>query len=505
MWHNMLKTSENQQTIIKPTEILGLILLLVLFLLINLFTGSRTPTVWMDEVMFTDPAVNLYLGKGFVSSAWSVQPMHEFWAGNVPLYPLLLHLWMKIFGFDILTVRSFNYLLMCIASLGIWGSVIRLNLITSPLQRFTLISFFLFNYGIAFNYRTGRSDCLGILLFTFAALVFSIKKSWLRYTLVFSIGLLCPSAGLQLAVLGAVFCFLLIIFLGRQFFLTFILFAIGLTSGIFALFFLYYSQGVLSQFFASVRVYSHASTSRNFIDILVYKLNHFWIGFGGLRDPGFLVLIVIAMILATYRLSRHRFKLISVLSFGIASGFSIPISLGILGVYPIYYSWMASIPLAVCICSELSDLQLSQRYKSKIILFYQVILMSVLFMGLPMQLGIAFTAWNARDYSLVAALASQNINQDDTVYSDFGAYYAVKKIARTTILPPYLSAASQLEKESISILIIDPQDFVRVSKEIGGTWLNSGNGLGSQNKNGKFSKQGVFSKLYALEVYRRSK
>src|SRR5689334_18193604 len=90
-------------------EIWCVILFLLGFLLVNLATSARYPYVWIDEVMYSDPAVNLYLGNGFTSTAWYAQPSNEFWAGNVPLHSALLYLWMKTFGFSIVAVRSINY------------------------------------------------------------------------------------------------------------------------------------------------------------------------------------------------------------------------------------------------------------------------------------------------------------------------------------------------------------------------------------------------------------
>lgn len=61
------------------------------FLVLNLLTSSRYPFVAGDEVTYSDPAINLYLEKGFTSTAWFAQTASEFWAGNVPLHPILLY------------------------------------------------------------------------------------------------------------------------------------------------------------------------------------------------------------------------------------------------------------------------------------------------------------------------------------------------------------------------------------------------------------------------------
>ena len=52
------------------TEVIWVGALLAAFLAINLLTASLSPTVWMDEVMLADPAINLHLFGRFVSSAW---------------------------------------------------------------------------------------------------------------------------------------------------------------------------------------------------------------------------------------------------------------------------------------------------------------------------------------------------------------------------------------------------------------------------------------------------
>ena len=64
--------------------------LCLFFLAISLVTASRFPPVWIDEVQFTDPAANLVLHGHFSSTVWIVQRGDEFWAGNTPLYTLML-------------------------------------------------------------------------------------------------------------------------------------------------------------------------------------------------------------------------------------------------------------------------------------------------------------------------------------------------------------------------------------------------------------------------------
>jgi len=81
---------------------------LLLFFGVNLFTISLAPQPWGDEPGYTDPAVNLALGRGFTSTTWYAQTGEEFWAGNVPLHQITLAAWLKVFGFGIDQVRSIN-------------------------------------------------------------------------------------------------------------------------------------------------------------------------------------------------------------------------------------------------------------------------------------------------------------------------------------------------------------------------------------------------------------
>ena len=80
-------------------------LLFSIFLAANLGTSSRSPVIWQDEVMFTDPAANLYFGQGFTTSAW-FQSRDTLFAGNSPLYSLCLYPWIRVFGFGMRSVTS---------------------------------------------------------------------------------------------------------------------------------------------------------------------------------------------------------------------------------------------------------------------------------------------------------------------------------------------------------------------------------------------------------------
>ncbi len=72
----------------KDLEVIILSILLFIFLLIRLVQAFRLTNLnaWQDQVMFVDPAANLYFGNGLTSSTWFAQTKDKFWAGYPPLY-----------------------------------------------------------------------------------------------------------------------------------------------------------------------------------------------------------------------------------------------------------------------------------------------------------------------------------------------------------------------------------------------------------------------------------
>ena len=155
--------------------VLGLVVA-SLFLAANLGTSARSPVIWQDEVMFADPAVNLHLGQGFTTSAW-FQSRDSMFAGNSPLYSLCLYPWIGALGFDVVVVRGLNYLLMlAVVATGLM-SLKRLGLVTSPAPALAFALLVLCGDGVTYSYRSGRYDCLGMLLVSLLVLALTGRHS----------------------------------------------------------------------------------------------------------------------------------------------------------------------------------------------------------------------------------------------------------------------------------------------------------------------------------------
>lgn len=176
-------------------ELLALFLILAAFWVVNLATCSRSPPVWLDEVAYSDPAVNLYLGNGFQSTAWEDQPSGRFWAGNVPLYPFLLFIWLKAFGFSIVAVRSFNFFLVSLATMLVWLFSLKSGAITKPWARILLVLLVFCGHGVVYAYRSGRPDMLGFLLIAILPLLHLVRNPLSRVLGLGIIGALLPFAG----------------------------------------------------------------------------------------------------------------------------------------------------------------------------------------------------------------------------------------------------------------------------------------------------------------------
>jgi hypothetical protein len=467
------------------------------FLLLNLLTSSRYPFVWIDEVMYSDPAVNLLLGNGFTSSDWYAQQSGEFWAGNVPGPSFLLFLWIKLFGFSVLSVRSLNYLYVVAACWLLWQACVRLRLIPTARLRLLFIGLLLSGYSIIFAYRSGRPDCVAMLLISLLFYAFTFPKHWRNQLALFLLGVAAPWIGLQLLPLIAVGGFLLVLYAGRAWLSRVITTWCGVAMGVISLLLFYASHGVLGQFLKSIRPH----TSGGFFS----QLLHGRIAHSNMtpKDFSFMFLFLLAAVLALGQFRKGAFKIKSALSFGIVYSIVLTLALLVSGKFPTYYGWMTYVPLSLCLCATLSQLQLTGwlRWTAN------ALLGAAIGVGILLHAATAAYDWQDRDYALVEKLVRENINQSDWMYGEHATYYAAKTRAARLFLPFYLPAFPDSEKQRLTVLMVAPADLTETTNVIGGNWLDTGVGyvprrsgfLGTKLNMGFLSTHN-----YRLEVYRRA-
>ena len=83
----------------------------IIILIIITFITTTDTLNWTDDIMFMDPGVNFARGLGWTSSVWPSQSYKDFFWGNNLLYPLLISVWVKLFGFTFYATKIFNFLL----------------------------------------------------------------------------------------------------------------------------------------------------------------------------------------------------------------------------------------------------------------------------------------------------------------------------------------------------------------------------------------------------------
>jgi hypothetical protein len=447
-----------------------LAIMLLLFVAYNFATSTRFPLPWQDEDMFTDVAANFALGNGFTSSVWTCgdHQTSSFFACNTPLYPFVSGLWIKIFGFTILGVRSLNYILMALSCWVLWLAVRRLGWIENPMHRLLFIPLVLMGYGVGINFRSGRYDCLSILLCSSIMLASTLRSRPLRCALIALGGIILPFSGLQLLPLALIFSVCLVLIYRWTVLPECLALCAGAAVGGVALLGLYHHFGVLNNFFDSLRTESPTSFKDRFIDDedRTKRLP---------KDPSLFLLYGALLVISIQQMVRGKFRLRSALGFGLVAGTLVPVSMMLISKFTTYYTWMACIPICIGIASAISCIDLRRRsfWSSAVAL----LLVGACLLGLPLQAASAIYYWHDRDTEPVEALVSRQVNSSDWVFADFAAYFAVRKKTQHVFIPFIVPSQYQ---NKISVMILAPGEYERYAHaRIGGDWYDTGERLSS--------------------------
>ncbi len=455
-------------------------------LVFNLATAARFPVPWLDEVMFTDPAANLVFGRGFTSCAWPFQPCTAFWAGYPPLYPAVLSLWMRIFGFGPVAVRALDYVLIVAAVLMLWRAVARLGIVATPRGRRWLVALVLLGYGVVFCYRSARVDCLGIALAAALTLAWSIPRRAPRAVAIGALAALLPLTGLQLVVYAVLMAGLLALRRRRAVAAEVASGVAGLAAGTLALFLLYSAMGVWPSF-VTATVGARSFAGRGF----AATLGQYDRSLGGVyKDPSFLVLLAVAIACAV---SRGRVGG-SALGFALAVVAVVPATLFLSGVYPVYYSWMAYVPLAVGTCALIEAEPSARRLAVPGLVLTCAV-------GLPLVVAWTAVDWADRDHGRVVSALRDVVREDDRVYLDYAAYYVVKPRAAAVYTDRSLRHLTPADAAAVNVLVIVPEQLDGVVRVLGGRWAPTG--VVVRSRGGRDARVSIWGPRYDLAVYRR--
>jgi hypothetical protein len=482
---------------------LGL-LIPALFLAVNLATSSRSPVVWQDEVMFADPAVNLALGRGFTTSAWFQDRGLPF-AGNSPLYSLCLSPWIAAFGLEVTAVRALNYVLV----LGAVGALIlalaRLGLVQSPWVRAGLAVLVLCGDGVTYSYRSGRYDCLGMLLVAALGLSLTISSQRARAAALVVLGCLVPWAGLQLVPYLVLVGLLLVLVRGRPALADLGWAGAGVVLGLGSLVAFFQAGGVWGEFLRSVSIL--AGTKKPLLARLVAAAKAPW------TEPSSVLVLAALAVGVIGALRRGEFHVRSPLGLGVVAGVLVPAALALTGKYARYYCWMAFLPMAACMAAELQHGRLGPLRK---VVLPLLVLASLA--GLPARLAVTCREWSLRDTRPVDAMVAAALHPTDWVYSDYEAYYPAKRAAAALFLPPYAGlmpemdgmgvapALTAAERDAVDVLIVKPSSEERTLRLFGGRWsLVARYSAASAPGSGTSAPADLYrgSQPYDLRIYRR--
>lgn len=469
------------------------------FLGVNLATSARSPVVWQDEVMFADPAVNLATGRGFTTSAW-FQPRETFFAGNSPLYPLVLAPWVKVFGVTAVAVRSLNYVLVLAAVAVLGLALARLGLVNRPADRLLLAALVLCADGVTYSYRGGRYDCLGMLLVAGMLWALTLPAPRARTAALVALAALVPWAGLQLVPYAALLGLLLLLVRGRAAVGAVAAVAVGGALGTAALVGLFRAEGVWPEFVKSVALLGGARRplAARAADALRAPAT----------EPSSLLLLATLAVFLAFELRRKGVRLRSPVVVGLLAGVVVPCALAFVGKYVRYYAWMSSIPMAVCVAAHFGRAAPAAR------LAVAPLLLLACAAGLPARLAVTGLEWGLRDPAPVDRLVAGQVGPGDWVFSEYEAYYPAKRSAAVVLLPPYIGDASgpvladppvtAAERDRVNVLIAKPDTAAKRLAFFGGRWAPVARYAADPAARVRLlARVGFGSKPYDLTVYRR--
>ena len=474
-------------------ELAQVLMVLALVVLVNLLTASRSPTVWVDEARFTDPAANLVEGHGLTSTAWPFQTSQELWAGNAPLHTWLLVPWIKVFGLTPTSVRAVNFIYMAIAALLLWVAVRRMGLISSSRLRVGLVGLVLLEYAVAFSYRSGRYDSLGILLAAAVIAAATLQSQAARMVLVAAIGVLAPFTGMQVIPYAVVMAALMFLIFGTPTLRITIPLGVGMAMGAALLYAVLHAMGAWQGFVTSIRLQKASfELPAGIVPVLKAIINEpphvFW-------DDRSLTPILVALAIgfaASWCMGLRTWRRVEIASMVLC--FVVPICLGVPAIFPTYYIWMISVPALIGAMVVWDRLRAGpSKWRRAPEMAIAVMLTIAGLVGLPARLGVTALEWSSRDYAPVESLVSRYVRAGDLVFATWQAFYPLHHANARAFYPGYPLTPS--DKASVTLMVISPRELPDACKIIGGSWRKIG-ALPAM-------EYGFGAKLYDLAVYTR--
>lgn len=467
-------------------EWVGVLAITLLALGFNLLTYDLFPTVWCDDVSFSEPAFNFALYGSYTTTVWQFQPLNTFPVVNCPLYPMLLAGWLWVFGADLFSVRALNYVLISVAGLLFWQMLLRFKLVHSARWRMALMAAFYSGFGISFAYRCSRPDPLGIVLTLVLVLLFSVRCPRARSWGLFGVAAVLPWASLTSGLYAGLACFCSVIVMRRPGFNQAIALWIGLVVGVVSVFVFFQSKGILQYFVtgASHVVGNHyvVPGQATILTKVLSVLNGTWPEYP--RDYSLVILMAGTLLLAVLKWDRLKtgvnWRLVGCSTLILCVT---PIFFNFVGNYSFFYAYTLFIPALLIFASiaGISALSPSNPMLDKLasaVAVMAIVLSSIV--GLPLRLGLVWYFTNVSPQTSLQENVNSCINKNDVVYTEESAFFYVKPTAKVvytrwssmdfqkTRVPG--RTFTQSEKNSLTKLVIQPGQADTFTKFFGGEW-----------------------------------
>ncbi len=425
--------------------------LAALLLVANLVTATLYPVFGDDDVLLSDAGANLHLGHGFTSTAWPGQPASELFGGNLPLYPLLLAAWLKVFGFGFLPLRAFSYLCGSLTLVCLWWAIRRLGWIGTPLIRLAFLVAAFLSWPVFMAYRRNRYDALQVLLIVVLLAIWaSSLRARSKAVALFAVSLLVACSGLQAAAFVGLVCGLAVLWQRRAVLGRSIAVVAGLASGGVGFFAWLWRHRILGGLLENIAWGKRidGETPENLLRMHLERL-----GVQSLRDTGMVALLgILCVVISQKTVREKRPEAVRLAVVGIGGTAAIALGMEMAIHFAPYYRWMTLLPLAIFAFAILDrtwpELSHPRRWLAGA---------GVLFMigfGAPFHLLYGYATGAPKQLPALEEMARRALHPGDIVFAEYAAYPAVKPLAARAYFPGYLERMTPAEEASITALVV---------------------------------------------------
>lgn len=452
----------------------------------NLLTFDLFPTIWSDDVSFSEPAFNFALHGSYTTTVWQFQPLNTFPVVNCPLYPMILAGWLWLLGADLLTVRLLNDVLISVAGLLFWQILLKFGLVRSVGWRIALIAAFSLGTGISFAYRCSRPDPLGIVLTLVLALTFTIKSNRTRNCSLFAVAVILPWVSLTSGLFAGLACFFSVLIMRQPKFSHAMVVWTGLILGVVSVFGFFYSKGILQYFVAgaSQAVGNHYVVPGQATKMtkILSVLHDTWPEY--LQDHSTDILLVGTFLLLGLKWievkTAANWRLIGCCALLIVVP---PPLFNFVGNYSFFYSYTLFIPALIIFaniaeCPSLSESKPIQHRLGNAVAVATFITAALL--GLPLRLAMVAYFTDVTPQPIAQRSVNSKIHADDVVFSDESGFFLAKSVAKVVYTRwssmdfAQTRVASRTftpaEKASVTKLLVQPDQVDSFTKFFGGEW-----------------------------------